>query len=548
MFALLAFLPILFCVIAMAMFNVPAKYAMPVSWLMSAILGFFFWKMDLLTIAAYSLFGLLNSIDVLIIILGAIVVMNTLKMSGGMATINNEFRSVSPDARIQAIIIGFMFVSFIEGAAGFGTPAALAAPLMVSLGFPPVAAAIVALICDSTAVSFGAIGTPVAQAIQCLGSDVATEGFKQSLSIWTALLHVFAGVFVPLIAVAVMCKFFGKERSFKPALEVLPFAVFAGLCFTVPYILVATFIGYEFPTIFGALIGLVITVIAAKKGFLVPKNVWSFADKSEWDDSWKASKAPEEPKPSNMSLILAWLPYVIIAVLLVLTRIPSLGIKQLLNDANTIFVIKTPDLFGIEGTAYSLKWAYVPGTVFILIALATIFLHKMKAADVKKAWTNSLKQVSGAAIALVFGLALVQIMRFSGSNNVADEGMKSMIFYIAEAFSKVGQVLYIIMSPIIGILGSFISGSNTVSVTLFTNLQHMSAINLGLSEVIIVATNIVGGAVGNMICVNNVVAVCATVGTNGKEGKIIRSCIIPTAVYTVIVVAVLAVSIGLLGF
>lgn len=548
MFALLAFLPILFCVIAMAMFNVPAKYAMPVSWLMSAILGFLFWEMDLLTIAAYSLFGLLNSIDVLIIILGAIVVMNTLKMSGGMATINNEFRSVSPDARIQAIIIGFMFVSFIEGAAGFGTPAALAAPLMVSLGFPPVAAAIVALICDSTAVSFGAIGTPVAQAIQCLGSDVATEGFKQSLSIWTALLHVFAGVFVPLIAVAVMCKFFGKERSFKPVLEVLPFAVFAGLCFTVPYILVATFIGYEFPTIFGALIGLVITVIAAKKGFLVPKNVWSFADKSEWDDSWKASKAPEEPKPSNMSLILAWLPYVIIAVLLVLTRIPALGIKQLLNDANTIFVIKTPDLFGIEGTAYSLKWAYVPGTVFILIALATIFLHKMKAADVKKAWTDSLKQVSGAAIALVFGLALVQIMRFSGSNNVADEGMKSMIFYIAEAFSKVGQVLYIIMSPIIGILGSFISGSNTVSVTLFTNLQHMSAINLGLSEVIIVATNIVGGAVGNMICVNNVVAVCATVGTNGKEGKIIRSCIIPTAVYTVIVVAVLAVSIGLLGF
>ena len=548
MFALLAFLPILFCVIAMAMFNVPAKYAMPVSWLMSAILGFLFWEMDLLTIAAYSFFGLLNSIDVLIIILGAIVVMNTLKMSGGMATINNEFRSVSPDARIQAIIIGFMFVSFIEGAAGFGTPAALAAPLMVSLGFPPVAAAIVALICDSTAVSFGAIGTPVAQAIQCLGSDVATEGFKQSLSIWTALLHVFAGVFVPLIAVAVMCKFFGKERSFKPALEVLPFAVFAGLCFTVPYILVATFIGYEFPTIFGALIGLVITVIAAKKGFLVPKNVWSFADKSEWDDSWKASKAPEEPKPSNMSLILAWLPYVIIAVLLVLTRIPALGIKQLLNDANTIFVIKTPDLFGIEGTAYSLKWAYVPGTVFILIALATIFLHKMKAADVKKAWTDSLKQVSGAAIALVFGLALVQIMRFSGSNNVADEGMKSMIFYIAEAFSKVGQVLYIIMSPIIGILGSFISGSNTVSVTLFTNLQHMSAINLGLSEVIIVATNIVGGAVGNMICVNNVVAVCATVGTNGKEGKIIRSCIIPTAVYTVIVVAVLAVSIGLLSF
>jgi lactate permease len=98
MYALLAFLPILFCVVAMAVFNTPAKYAMPVSWLMAAILGFFFWKMELLTIVCYSLYGLISSLDVLIIIFGAILVMNTLKMSGGMATINNGFRSVSPVA------------------------------------------------------------------------------------------------------------------------------------------------------------------------------------------------------------------------------------------------------------------------------------------------------------------------------------------------------------------------------------------------------------------------------------------------------------------
>ena len=547
MYALLAFLPILFCVVAMAVFNTPAKYAMPIGWLMSAILGFFFWKMELMTIVAYSLYGLLNSIDVLIIILGAIALMNTLKMSGGMATINNGFRSVSPDARIQAIIIGFMFVSFIEGAAGFGTPAALAAPLMVSLGFPPVAAAIVALTCDSVAVSFGAIGTPVAAAIQCLGGEVATETFRESLSVWTAIPHVVAGVFLPFIAIALMCKFFGKERSVKPALEAFPFAIFAGLCFTVPYLLIAVFLGYEFPSIFGSLIGLVLTVIAAKKGFLVPKRVWTFADQSEWDESWKASHAPAEPKPSNMSLIKAWLPYVMIAVLLVLTRIPALGIKGILNDTNSIFVLKTPDLFGVAGTAYSLKWAYLPGTVFILIALLTILMHKMKASEVKRAWADSFKQVSGAAIALVFGLALVQILRYSGSNDVASEGMKSMIFYMAEALSKVGDVLYVIFSPIIGILGSFVSGSNTVAVMLFTNLQAQAANNLLLPEVIIVAMNIIGGAVGNMICVNNVVAVCATVGTNGKEGKIIRSCSIPCAIYTVIVIAVVAVAIGVLG-
>ena len=134
MFALLAFIPILFCVVVMAVFNWPAKVAMPITWLITAVLGFAFWGMDLLTLAAYSISGLFSSFEVLIIIFGAILVMNTLKMSGGMVAINNGFRSISPDARVQAVIIGFLFVSFIEAAAGFGTPAALAAPLMISLG------------------------------------------------------------------------------------------------------------------------------------------------------------------------------------------------------------------------------------------------------------------------------------------------------------------------------------------------------------------------------------------------------------------------------
>ncbi len=540
MYALLAFIPILFCVVAMAAFNVPAKYAMPVSWVMVVILGFFFWNMELLTLLAYSISGLFSSFEVLIIIFGAILVMNTLKMSGGMSTINNGFKAVSPDARVQAIIIGFMFVSFIEGAAGFGTPAALAGPLLVSLGFPPVAAVVVALICDSTAVAFGAIGTPVAQAFACLGGEVANEGFRQALSVWTAIPHAIAGTLIPFIAVAMMCKFFSPQRSFKPALQVLPFALFAGLSFTVPYFLVAMFIGYEFPTIFGALIGLIITVLAAKFRFLTPKTVWHFGKEEEWDEGWKATHAPEKPNPSNMSLLRAWIPYVLIAVILILTRIPALGIKQMLQEG--IFVIKTGNLFGVPNTAFTLKWAYVPGTVFVLVAIITVFMHKMKAADVKNAWLASLKQVSGAAVALVFGLALVQILRYSGSNDVADPGIKSMIFYMAEALSKVGDLLYIIVSPVIGVLGAFISGSNTVAVTLFTNLQYMSAQNLGLDVIMIVAVNIVGGSIGNMICVNNVVAACATVGTGGREGRIIRTCAIPAAVYTVIVIAILAVS------
>ena len=538
---ILAFLPILVCLVLMLAFNVPAKISLPIAWLLACIFGLIFWKMEWISVAAYSLSGILSSIDVLVTITGAIIVMNTLKESGGMHSINNGFRSITNDSRIQAIIIGWMFSSFIEGAAGFGTPAALAAPLLVSLGFPPIAAAVVTLICDSTAVSFGAIGTPTTQALTCLGGEIATESYSSSLSTWVSIPHAIVGTFIPFIAIAIMCEFFSKEKSFKPALEVLPFALFAGLCFTIPYALIATFLGVEFPSLLGALVGLPIVIFCAKKGFLIPKKQWNFPDQSEWNESWKSTVATTKPKESNISLIKAWLPYIIIAIVIVITRLPFLPIKPTLNGNGVladVFAVKIPDLFGVPNTSYTLKWAWLPGTIFIIVALITIPIHKMTKHDVGKAWKNTGKQLIGATIAIVSGLMLVQILRYSGSNIVGSEETKSMIFYMAEALSKVGKAFYVIISPIIGILGAFVSGSNTVSNTLFTNLQYQSAINLELPTILIVALQVIGGAIGNMVCVNNTVAVCATVGTNGKEGKIIRMTAAPTAIYTVFVIII----------
>lgn len=542
--ALIAFIPIVFCVVAMAAFNWPAKFALPVSWLLACLLGFIFWNMDLLSLTAYSISGLLNSIDVLIIITGAILVMNMLKMSGAMATINHGFRAISPDGRGQTIIVGFLFVSFLEAAAGFGTPAALAAPLLVSLGCPPLGAAAVALICDSAAVSFGAIGTPVITSLNCLGSEISTHSFAMSLSFWSAVPHVAVSTFLPFIIVAVICKFFSKERSFKPALQILPFSLLAGLSFSIPYLLVATFIGYEFPSIIGALVGLIVTVLAAKKGFLVPKTEWHFSDSVNWDESWKSSRKLAPMKPSNMPLFKAWVPYGLIALLLVVTRLPiKLGGKTIGDWLKSDVISPSiSSVFGVENTSYVLKWAYIPGTMFILVALLTILLHQMKGKDVAFAFKETGKQVAGAAVAVVFGLALVQILRYSGSNDINSEGTKSMIFYMAEALSGVGKSVYVIIAPIIGDLGAFVSGSNTVSNMLFTNLQYQSATHLGLRGDMIVAMQVVGGAVGNMICVNNVVAACATVATTGKEGKIIRMNLIPALIYTAVVILIFLVA------
>ena len=181
---------------------------------------------------------------------------------------------------------------------------------------------------------------------------------------------------------------------------------------------------------------------------------------------------------------------------------------------------------------WSLKWAYLPGTFFILVALLTNVLHKMNREKIKQAWKDTAKQVSGAALALIFGLALVEIMKYKN-----DVGI-SMMDAMANALSKVGSGLYVFISPFIGVLGAFVSGSATVSMNLFSNLQYNAATVLNLPTVYILAMQCVGAAVGNMVCINNAVAASATIGITGKEGKLIKTNAIPMVIYTLITIVI----------
>lgn len=529
MLAILAFLPILTTLILMMVFNWPAKRCLLISWVMAVVLAFFFWDVDFKSLLASSIFGMLSSFDVLIIISGAILVMNTLKASGATAAINRGFMNICPDKRVQACIIGFSFCSFIESAAGFGTPAALAGPLMVSLGFPPMAAAMIALIFDSTAVSFGAVGTPVTAALSLLGKS-GDQQFISDFSFWTALPHAIMSLFLPLLVLMMTTKFFSKEKSFKPALEAAPFAIFTGLTFAVPHLLTTILIGYEFASLIASLVSIALTVLAAKKGFLTPKKNWDFGNPAEWDKEWLATTKVSPVAQSDMSLIKAWIPYLLIAVILIITRIPQLGIKSLLNSGAP-FVLKVNNILGFDNLDWSLKWAYLPGTFFILVAIITNFMHKMSFKKVKESWTSTLKQVSGAAIALLFGLALVEVMKYKNTTGL------SMMDTMANALSMVGEKLYVLFAPFIGILGAFVSGSATVSMNLFSNLQFNTATVLGLPTVYVMAMQCVGGAVGNMVCINNAVAASATIGTTGREGKLIKTNAIPMLIYALVTVA-----------
>jgi len=528
--ALIAFIPILVTIVLMTAFNWPAKRALPLAWLLAVMVGLTTWKMDIKYIAGYSIFGLLKALDVLIIIFGAILILNTLKQSGAMATINNGFMGITKDRRIQAIIIGWMFGAFIEGAAGFGTPAALAGPLLVGLGFPPLAAAMIALIFNSTPVTFGAVGTPIFGAMSTLAanleqSNIDPEVFKMALTKWAAIPHGLVGTFIPLLGLCLMTRFFGKERSIKPGLAAAPFAIFSGLAFVIPYLITAAFLGPEFPSLVGAFVGLPIVLWAAKTGFLAPKEQWDFPDKKEWEEEWKSVVETGDIGEAKMPLLKAWTPYALIAVILVLTRIPALGLKQILSGVN----LSVSNILGIEGLTYNLAYLYLPGTIpFILVALITHAIHGMSGRQIKEAWVNTFKQISGAAIALVFGVAMVQLMLNSGTNNA---GLDSMMTETAKAAAAIVGTAWPFIAPFVGVLGAFMSGSNTVSNILFSSFQYDVAVQLNMPQVLVVALQVIGGAAGNMVCVNNVVAVCATVGTIGVEGKLIRRNAIPCVLY-----------------
>lgn len=543
MYALIAFIPIIFTVVVMAGFNWPAKRALPLAWLITAVLSLAVWKMDMLTVGAYTVSGFLNSLDTLAVIFGAILIMNTLKHSGAMKVINNMFTTISDDTRIQAVIIGFMFGAFIEGAAGYGTPAALAAPLLISLGFPPLCAAMVALIYNSVPVNFGAVGLPPNTAMNLISGMISDRGadpeaFKLVLAKWVAIPNAIIAPIIIFVAMAMMCKIYGKTKSIKPAVECLPFIIVAALIFDIPYLLIATFLGTDLPSLLAAPIGMLGTIFMARKGILIPKNQFEFRAPSEWEPYWKSVAEVKEDETmkgeATMSPIMAWLPYGIIAIILVITRV---ALQSVMNVGTLPWAISLKNILGVSGVDWTFKWAWSPGILpFTIVALLIIPLHKMKGEQVKEAWKETGRMVSGAAIALLFGIAMVQLFRFS---NVNASGLNSMLIEMARGLAALVGKGYIVVAPLIGVLGAFISGSATVSTTLFSSLQYETATILALPELLIIAMQVSGGAMGNMTCVNNIVAACTTCGTIGAEGRLIRSNVVPMLIYCALTVLIL---------
>lgn len=527
--------PILIALVLMVAANMSAAKALSIAYMGTVISAVLMWKVKLTAILSMTILGSLSAMDILFIIFGAILLLNVLQGSGCIDSINRFFMGISRDRRVQVLVIAYMFGAFIEGAAGFGTPAALAAPLLVALGFPPVAAASIALVCNSTPVCFGAVGTPTATANAVITSNIEAAGMNVSeitgeVCTECAMIMGIAGILVPFIAVAVMILFFegNSQSKLRSMLEILPLSLLSGLSFSIPYILVAKVAGTELPSLIGALVGLAVIVTASRTGFLVPKHCWEFRKNENREE---VSQQELQEQETGISLKKAILPYVVIAGFLLITRIPMLGIKEFIQAQ----VITIPAILGYEEISFTWKWLNNPGLfpfVIVAVAVALSFRGRVSLPQVTKA---TLLQVKPAAIALIAGVSMVKILQFSYIN---DSGMDGMLTDTAKVIAGVFGEHYPLAAPIIGIIGAFVSGSCTVSNTLFASLQFDSALIIGLPVTSIVAMQSAGAAVGNMVCVNNVIAACATTGAVGNEGKIILRNIIPMSILYILILAV----------
>ncbi len=548
LYALVALLPIATVFSLLVVAKRPANQVMPITYLVTVGIALGVWRVPWAWVAAASLKGIVATAEILYIVFGAILLLNTLQVSGAIAAIRQSLLDISRDRRVQMIIIAWLFGSFIEGAAGFGSPAVITAPLLVAIGFPALAAVITLLLIQSTPASFGAVGTPILIGIDLGLADVPavqqllqTQGLTQTEALarvgqWAGLLNGLVGTLVPLMLIGVVTAQFGDRaqspwRSAIAGLSAWKFALFAGAAFTVPYTLTALWLGPEFPTLIGGIVGLSLVIPVARRGWLLPPTRWDFPPPAQWPDAWQASPltspaaVPTSPPPP-LSARRAWLPYGLLGLFLLLTRLRFLPLRHWLQSVTLTW----SNLLGTDLTVTT-QPLFLPPTLFLVVVALTVYLHRIPPKAMQRAIADVVPILRKTALALGGAILTARVFINTGTNG-AD--LASMPLTLAAGLTTLVGDLWPWFAPWLGLLGTFVGGSVTVSNMMFALVQFGVATQGGFSPAMILGLQCAGAAAGNSINSVTMVAAEASVGLAGCEGRLLRRVLLPTLAYGVL--------------
>ncbi|MBK8177121.1 MAG: L-lactate permease [Rhodospirillales bacterium] len=499
--------------------NVPSHIALPISALLVYGISLIYFGNDPNVTNATIVNGLLTAWVPIFIIWGAILLFKTMEVTGAMNTVRSWLNGVSPNPVAQLMIIGWAFAFLIEGASGFGTPAALAAPILVGLGFQPLNVACLTLVMNSVPVTFGAVGTPTWFGLGQL--KLPPEQLLQ-IGIDSAIIHSVAALVIPLIALSFVV-------SWRDIRANIVFVYLSILSCVVPYLLIA-FFNYEFPSLIGGMIGLLGSVMLARADIGLAKGDGTHS----------------RPSTDLGTLVKAFFPLWGTVLVLIVTRIPFLGIKALLTAASPAFttplgslgefsisaalVVKLTQIFG-TGSSWSFSTLYIPAFIpFFVVSFASLILFGMNWRTTAHLWTETSSRMVRPIFALLGALVMVKLMTVGGD--------KAMVIVIGQYFADLFGRSWQFFASYLGAIGAFFAGSNTVSNLMFAGIQKSIAETLGLNPTVIIAMQSVGGAMGNMVCINNIVAVCSLLGILNKEGVIIKRTVVPMIVYGLVAGAV----------
>lgn len=494
------------------------------------------WQVPAATILAALVKSGLVTLDIVAILIAALFLVALLQDVGSISVIKNILVSVSPDRRIQTLLIGVFFVGFIEGIAGFGTPAMLAAPLLVVIGFPVRGAILVSLLGNTLSTAFGAVGTPfligLTQGITPFLSS--PEGLTSGLTLQQVLLFFVAVglpsvLIFPLVMVILLTHTFGG--NWKDGLAVWRHAVLAALCYSIPFYSIALIFGFEFPALLGSLLGGIAFILLLRLPFFTIKHPWTFSDaKSKHTDALSVKK--NSHIDSNRAKVFAGIPYLVTVLFLILSRLPSLPFHSV---AYSTFALTISEVAGVQ-VQHTLRPLYSPALFLLMGALAALIIYKPSKDNVKKLLGTTLTKIYKPTKTLLTLIFLAQLLLFSGMNS----GGKPSIPVFAATMVSTIPVAWPLIAPFIGMFGALIAGSVTVSNILFAGFQAETAQLGEYSIPLVLALQVLGATGGNIIALHNIIAVLAATDSKISERSMLILLIKPALIY--------AVYLGLFGY
>ena len=514
--SLTASLPILFFFFALLKLKLKGHVAATWTVIIALIVALLFYKMPLTAALASVLYGFFYGLwPIAWIIIAAVFVYKISVKTGQFDIIRASVLSVTPDQRIQMLIVGFAFGAFLEGAAGLGAPVAITPALLVVLGFRPLNAAGLCLIVNTAPVAFGAMGIPILVAGQVTGLDSFEIG-------------QMVGRQLPFLTIIVLFWIMAIMDGLRGIKETWPAVLVAGGSFAIAQFLSSNFLGPELPDIISSLVSLVCLTLFLKRW--QPVHIFRF-------DNTPYQNTDSSPL-SRSQVIRAWSPFLFLTATVTLWSLPPF--KTLFAPGGTlhdlVITVPVPYLDKLiarmppvvsEATAYAavfkFDWFSATGTAILFAALLSVIWLKMKPSDAVSTFGSTLKELALPVYSIGMVLAFAFISNYSGLSST-----------LALALAQTGSA-FTFFSPFLGWLGVFLTGSDTSSNALFASLQATAAHQIGVSDILMVAANTTGGVTGKMISPQSIAIACAATGLVGKESELFRFTVKHSLIFTCIV-------------